>query len=208
MSARRGTRDEDETETNLNLCPFADVVRTSSGRARRGFGVASGRARCGFGVVAELHPAGVRRFRGNASRARPAGRPAVGVQQALEETSALQAQEEPLARQAARVTGELAALADDAVAGHDHAQRVASDGRADVFGQYLTAQLAGKVAVGDGVPVRDAVNQVPDAAGEFIAARVEGEVEALPPAGEVLGELAFSLVEPSRAAAAEGRGVR
>src|SRR5260370_18543029 len=106
MSARRGTRDEDETETetNLNLCPFADVVRTSSGRARRGFGVASGRARCGFGVVAELHPAGVRRFRGNASRARPAGRPAVGVQQALEQPSALHATEEPLARPAAPVT--------------------------------------------------------------------------------------------------------
>src|SRR5215472_6395798 len=108
----------------------------------------------------------------------------------------LQAQQEPLARQPARVSGEAAILADDPVAGHDHRQRVAPHRRAHVLGQRPFAKLLGQVAVRPRLPVRDAADQLPYLVLKRVSVRAEGQVEPLPVPGEVLGKLAFCRAEP------------
>src|SRR6266567_1306263 len=119
----------------------------------------------------------------------------------------LQVEQVPLGGQPAGVPGQPAVLADDTVAGHDHAQRIAPDGGADFLGQYLAAQFRGEVAVADRLPVSDAADQVPDAMLEFVTAGIQRQLEALPGAGEVLGELAPGLRQAGRCKGAEGGGV-
>src|SRR4051794_5268447 len=89
--------------------------------------------------------------------------------------------------QATGVAGELAGRADDAVARDDDADRVPRIGAAHRAGH--AAQLAGQLAVGHGLAVRDLGQRFPDAPLELGARGREREVEALELAGEIGVEL-------------------
>ena len=115
----------------------------------------------------------------------------------------LQAQEEPLAGEAAGVPGQAAARADHPVAGHDDADRVPAVGVPDRLRGAGVAQFGGQLPVRAGFAVRDLRQQGPDLLLERRAARRELEVELAPRAREVLAELGFRGFEAVVVAAAE-----
>ena len=99
------------------------------------------------------------------------------------------------AGEAAGVAGEGAVLAEDAVAGDDPAEGVASGGGADGAVGAGGAEAAGDFAVGAGVAVGDGGDFVPDAELEGGAVEVDGEVEGAALAGGDLLKLEAGLGE-------------
>lgn len=120
----------------------------------------------------------------------------------------LQVQQEPLARQPSGIAGQAPVLPDDPVAGDDHAQRIAPDGRADILGQHVLAEPAGKLTVTGGPAVRDAADKASDTPLEPVTPRIDHKIERFSLPGEVLGQLPGDLAEPGVSAEAENRRVR
>src|SRR4051812_3161749 len=73
----------------------------------------------------------------------------------------LQCQEGTLFRQAPRVTGECTVRTDDAVTGHDDANRIAAGGSAGRPRTAWTAGTSGKFRIGNGFSERDAHDRLP-----------------------------------------------
>ena len=71
----------------------------------------------------------------------------------------LQVQQEPLACEAPGVAGQPACRADDPMAGHDDAQRIPADSRADLLRGHVPAEAASQGAVGRGAAVGNLVCQ-------------------------------------------------
>src|SRR3954447_17477749 len=95
--------------------------------------------------------------------------------------------------QAAGIAGQGAVRADHAVTWGDDRDRVAAVGAADRAGN--ARELAGELAVGDRLAVRDLAQARPDGALEGGAVLGQRQVERGPLAGEVLVELALHLGE-------------
>src|SRR3954452_8908411 len=102
----------------------------------------------------------------------------------------LEVEQRPLGRQPAAVAGERAVGADHAVARHDDRDRVLAVGGADGAERGRVPDLAGDLAVGGGLPVRDLQQRIPDQALERRALGPQRDVELRARAREVLGELA------------------
>src|SRR2546425_1259513 len=109
---------------------------------------------------------------------------------------AFQIQQELLAREAAGVPGQTSAASDDAVAGHDDADRVPRVGGAHGPDGGPVADRVGELGIGASLPVGDGDQQIPDAPLELRAGGRDGEREpgALP--GEVLTQLFDDGIEP------------
>ena len=90
---------------------------------------------------------------------------------------------------AAGIAGECAAAADDAMAGHDHRQRILCDGRADRSHRARRPDLLGDVAIAARLPGADAQQRAPHRALEFGAVQIERHVETRAAAGEISSEL-------------------
>src|SRR5918994_2772204 len=116
----------------------------------------------------------------------------------------LELEQDALALEPAAVAGEGAVRADHAVARHDDRDRVAAVGEADGADLARVAERERERAVGGRLAIRDAEQQVPDAAleGGPGGAQLELELRAL--AGEVLGELAGRLGERLRVVLPDG----
>src|SRR4051794_34386462 len=97
----------------------------------------------------------------------------------------------------AGVAGELAAGADDAMAGDDDRDRVGAEGSARGPRGLRVAGGRGDLAVGRGLAEGDARGRLQDAAAELRVQRpVDRDVEVRPLVVEVLVELAAHRVEP------------
>jgi hypothetical protein len=94
-----------------------------------------------------------------------------------------------LAGEATGVAGEAAVRADDAVAGNDDRDRVASQGEADGAGGPRHPDATGQPRITDRGAERDRAERIPDAALELGPAGGERHVEAPETAREVGGEL-------------------
>src|SRR5262245_46816024 len=105
----------------------------------------------------------------------------------------LQFQQELLAFEPAGVSGEPAVLSDDAMARHDDAQRIATDCLADLPGRGAVVKRRGKFPICQGLAVRDCAQKVPDTLLGFVAVQPGWQVESVPPAGQVVGELSLSV---------------
>src|SRR3954470_23587498 len=115
----------------------------------------------------------------------------------------LQIQEEPLACETPGVAGQLACCADNPVARHEDAQRVPADSGPDLLRGRLTAETAGQGAVGHRVSVRNLPHEVPHPLLELATVRRQHQVELVALPGQVLSELADSLIETVVAANTE-----
>ena len=87
--------------------------------------------------------------------------------------------------QTSSVAGELPVGADDPVARHDDAQRIATRCRAHISGKRGVAEAAGQVPVGGALTVGDLAQQIPDSVLELVAADIDRQVEVIAVAGEV-----------------------
>src|ERR1041384_8744195 len=75
--------------------------------------------------------------------------------------TSLQSQEGALFRHAPRVTGECAVRADDAVTGHDDADRIAAGGSAGRPCPARTPRTSGEFSIGNGLSERDTRDRLP-----------------------------------------------
>src|SRR6478609_3945270 len=91
--------------------------------------------------------------------------------------------------------GQRAVGADDAMAGHDDADRVLAVGSADGAGLVRVPEPARLLAVADRLPVGDGAQRLPRPQLEVGAVRVERQVEVRAGSGEVLAELVRGGVE-------------
>lgn len=105
----------------------------------------------------------------------------------------LEPQQLDLAFEAARITGQGAVAADDAVARHDDRNRVQADRCANRAGGRRAADRHGDLAVAAQHAGFDLEQRAPHLALERRAVQVEPQVEVLQPAGEILRQLPCSV---------------
>ncbi len=113
----------------------------------------------------------------------------------LTSTWLLEFEQELLALQPARITGQLAVAAHHPMAGDDDAERISADGLAHLLCRGGVAECGGQLPVRDSLAVRDGGQHFPDALLQVVSVHCGRKIEIGAVTGEIVGQLSTGLCE-------------